>query len=401
MNTRLLRLLRGRRGLLKLLRERPVLGVLASVLLHVTLLATLWLVRAPHAELSVKRGEPLFVELPQLEEPAPRGNPAARVPGPEGPRVSPSPPPRAGAESKARASRPAPPVARSVPPLPPRLAAPRMESPAPTPPAPEPPRHEAPEPPRVAAAVPPPPPPPPAFEPPRAPKAPEPPPPEPDRSSVIPTPSPAPLPSAASPVPVVVQPARPSSGPQQEVRVRDAPAAPVPPPGGREPAGAGKRGDTAGATAGVPSLPDIRTALRRGGGGGGAGGLGQGRGGIEGEPIPLDSRDPKYNDYLDQVRRRIKAKWSYPCVQVPGSRDCEYKSAQLVVEFGIAKDGRVPFVTVRRESGYEIYDEFAVNAIKLASPFPPVPDSLSKMGIPILARFNYVLETSSLTNVLR
>jgi TonB family protein len=151
----------------------------------------------------------------------------------------------------------------------------------------------------------------------------------------------------------------------------------------------------------VPAPPDIRTALRRGGGGGGAGGLGQGRGGIEGEPIPLDSRDPKYNDYLDQVRRRIKAKWSYPCVQVRGSRDCEYKSAQLVVEFGIAKDGRVPFVTVRRESGYEIYDEFAVNAIKLASPFPPVPDSLSKAGIPILARFNYVLETSSLTNVLR
>lgn len=148
------------------------------------------------------------------------------------------------------------------------------------------------------------------------------------------------------------------------------------------------------------SLPDIRSALRRGGPGR-PGGLADGRGGIEGEPIPLDSRDPKYNDYLDRIRRMIKAKWSYPCVKNAATRECEYKSAQLIVEFGIAKDGRVPFVTVRDRSGYEIYDEYAVNAIKLASPFPPVPDTISRSGVPILARFNYVLATSSLINVLR
>jgi TonB family protein len=151
------------------------------------------------------------------------------------------------------------------------------------------------------------------------------------------------------------------------------------------------------------TAPDIRSALRRGGPGdgtGGAGGHGEGRGGIEGEPIPLDSRDPKYNDYLDRVRRMIKDKWVFPCVKSADSGRCEYHSAALVIEFGIAKDGRVPFVTLRQQSGFEIMDQYAMNAIKLAAPFPPVPDVLSRKGIPILARFSYVVDTS-LVNVLR
>ena len=150
-------------------------------------------------------------------------------------------------------------------------------------------------------------------------------------------------------------------------------------------------------------MTDIREALRRGSPGVGTGGFdgrGDGRAGIEGEPIPLDSKEPRYSDYLDRVRRMIRDKWAFPCVRDTASGRCEYHSAQLQVEFGIAKDGHVPFVTLRRQSGYDIMDEYALNAIKLASPFPPVPDALSKKGIPILATFNYVVDTS-LTNVLR
>jgi TonB family protein len=142
--------------------------------------------------------------------------------------------------------------------------------------------------------------------------------------------------------------------------------------------------------------PDIRT-LRRGSGG--AGGSGEGRAGIEGEPIPLDSADPRYSDYLDQIRRRIKDKWGYPCVKNEGTRECEYKTAKLIIEFGIAKNGKVPFITVVRSSGYAIYDDYAVNAVKLAD-FPPIPDTFSKTGVPILATFSYVVQ-SSLTNILR
>jgi TonB family protein len=151
-------------------------------------------------------------------------------------------------------------------------------------------------------------------------------------------------------------------------------------------------------------VPDIRTALRAiPGGGGGAGGRGLGRGGIEGEPIPLDSTDVRYNEYLDRIRRMIKAKWNYPCVKNQATRECEYLSASLVIEFGILKDGKLQFVDIRRSSGMAIYDDYAVNAIKLASPFPEIPARMVRAGstgLPILATFNYISETS-LVNVLR
>jgi TonB family protein len=151
------------------------------------------------------------------------------------------------------------------------------------------------------------------------------------------------------------------------------------------------------------AAPDIRSALRATPGGGGAGGQGRGWGGIEGEPIPLDSPDPRYNDYLDRVRRQIKANWAYPCLRNPGTRECEYRSATLVIAFGIQKTGRLQVVEVRASSGMSIYDDYAVNAIKLASPFPEVPAAMLRNGsggLPILATFNYISETS-LVNILR
>ncbi|MBI4594586.1 MAG: TonB family protein [Candidatus Rokubacteria bacterium] len=299
-----------------------------SVALHLVVLALIVLMGAPGAKYQMKRGEPLFVELPEVPEPAPAGNPAAREPGVREAQPAAPPTPRAERQPPTPAPKPTPPAVASRPPPPAPVG-------RPAPPVPEPSRPT--ETPATTA--------------PEAPRAPE---------------GPAP--------PAVAQPPQPSG-----------PAAPV----GPQVASAPPSRD-------APPV-DIRSALGRGAGAGGQGG---GRGGIEGEPIPLDSRDPKYSDYLDRIRRMIKERWGYPCVKNDETRECEYKSAQLVIEFGIAKNGKVPFVNVRRSSGWTIYDDYAVNAIKLASPFPPVPDALSKKGIPILATFNYVVDTS-LTNLLR
>jgi TonB family protein len=145
----------------------------------------------------------------------------------------------------------------------------------------------------------------------------------------------------------------------------------------------------------------VRAALRQG-----AGGRGQGRGGIEGDPVPLDSADARYSEYLEQIRQRIKAKWGFPCVRNAATRECAHHTTSLDVHFGILQDGRVQFVDVVRPADYTIYDEYAVNAIKLASPFPPVPPAImatlrpGSAGMPLSVRFSYVVE-SSLTNLLR
>ena len=319
------------------LRERPFAGVAVSLAIHLAILAALLWVGSPSGMYTVKRGEPLFVELPQADEPAQRGSPAeSQKPAPPAPRAQPTPPaPRVAAPPPKPAS-------------PPRRPEPRApERPAPAPVAPESPSGELP---RVASA------------------------PE----------------KAAEPAP-----------PSEPARVPEPPREVAPPPSPAPPR-------VAAVPESAPAPPDIRKALRRGGPGpAGAGGRGEGWSGIEGEPIPLDSTDPKFNDYLDRIRRMIKEKWGYPCIKDTATGHCDYKSARLVVVFGILKDGRVPMLEVALQSGYDIYDDYAVNAIKLASPFPPVPASLmataksGSAGVKIQAAFQYVLVESSLTNILR
>jgi periplasmic protein TonB len=321
--------------------RRPLFGVAVSLAIHLLLVAALLWLGGPSSVPTVKRGEPLFVELPQADEQAMRGASGSPAPAPTTPRARPAPP------------------------------APQVASP-PSRPAPQPSRPEtrAPERPSVANAPPPP-----------------------------PTPQ-ATTPEAEAPRAVPAPTKAEEAPPSEPARTPEAPPSEAPP------------ASPAPRVAAVPEqpepMPDIRSALRRGAPGtGGAGGSGKAWAGIEGEPIPLDSTDAKFNDYLDRVRRMIKEKWGYPCIKDLATGHCDYKSARLVIVFGILKDGRVPTLEVAQESGYRVYDDYAVNAIKLAAPFPPVPASLmaaaksGSSGVKIMAAFQYVLVESSLTNILR
>jgi TonB family protein len=337
-------------GLVEFLRQwqgsRLARGVALSVLLHLLVIAAMIWGPSGFHKSAMKRGEALFVELPSVpDQSPPPGAPGAPRP------ATPPPAPKA----------PSPPAPKAAPPRPsPPVVAARPSPPRPEPPPPQrAPEHRAePAPERRAEPVP-------------IAKAPD------AETPAVPAP-PAPAPPAPEPAPATPSVAESVAPP--------APAAPPAPP------------QVAAVPPAAPArpVPDIRS-LRRGSGG--AGGSGDGRAGVEGEPIPLDSTDPRYSDYLDQVRRRIKDKWGYPCVKNSLTRECEYKTAQLIIEFGIAKNGTVPFIHVVRSSGYPIYDDYAVNAVKLAQ-FPPIPDTFSKTGVPILATFSYVVQ-SSLTNILR
>ena len=126
---------------------------------------------------------------------------------------------------------------------------------------------------------------------------------------------------------------------------------------------------------------------------GDGGGLRRGRGGIEGEPIPLDTPDPRYTDYFEKVRQRIKANWTYP--REAGERGI---GGRLVIDFAIAKGGHLQAIELDRSSGVPVLDLYALNAIKLAQPFPPVPDSVAKGALPIRGIFTYQIVDSSLLN---
>ena len=84
---------------------------------------------------------------------------------------------------------------------------------------------------------------------------------------------------------------------------------------------------------------------------------------------------PEAERYKQRVREQIMSVWAYPCVQVTEDR-CEHKDADLDVEFELLASGELQSVKVVRSSGIEIYDSYAVNAIRLAAPYPPVPATM-------------------------
>lgn len=335
--------------------SRATVGVTVSLLLHALVVAAvLWGTRLPIAERwRPKPGDALIVELPKPEEPASAGSPSA-PPGPVTPQAPPNP---------VKTPPPAPP-ARPAPPAPRQVAA--------TPRAPEPSR-PAPRP----------------SEPPRA----------------VDTPPPVDTPRPAEPArPAPPRPAEPAdTGTEKAVpsqpsataetpRVERVPPAPRAEPGNPQVASVPPGGAPSG-----PAVPDMRSALRRGGGG-----RGEGRGGILGDPVPLDTPDPKFHEFLNQVRKQIQDKLTYPCIKHPGTFECEPKDTEVIVHFGILKTGRLQFIDLYIASPWSIYDDASMNAIRLAQPFPPVPAAImaalpaGSTGMPIAGRFRFQVTYSTL-----
>jgi protein TonB len=209
------------------------------------------------------------------------------------------------------------------------------------------------------------------------------------RASEAPTaPAPRPAPPAPTPAPPV---AKAEPAPEPVTRVPEPrPAAPEPPP---------QPSETTASDSAAPAPPQVAVArppdgMRRQPGGGGL--LGGGRGGVEGEPIPLDTPEPRYQDYFNKIRERIKAKWIYP--REAGERGIE---GELLIEFHIAKDGRVAFIELRNSSGTAILDDAALTAVKLAQPFPPVPDEIAKRTLAINGQFRYQIVSGLVNQFLR
>jgi TonB family protein len=102
------------------------------------------------------------------------------------------------------------------------------------------------------------------------------------------------------------------------------------------------------------------------------------------DSIPLGTTDPKYQEYFSHVHQQITSKWIYP-------QDASSKGVvgEVSVDFGIEKSGELKYIERKNGSGEAILDDSVIRAIQLASPFPPVPDSVSKGGVRIHGVFRY------------
>jgi len=183
-----------------------------------------------------------------------------------------------------------------------------------------------------------------------------------------------------SPPAVTARPTEPSAGAASPVR----PAAPAPPAEASESPFAGRRFSLMTPKLDVSPLPDPpgRRGTR-------PDGAGAGESGTESEgqiAVPLNTPDPRYAAYFAELKRRIEEKWVYP--QEAARKG---QSGQGELRFVLRKDGSVRTVEIVSSSGVMVLDRYIENAIRLASPFPPIPASVGEDVIPISINFTYVL----------
>lgn len=114
------------------------------------------------------------------------------------------------------------------------------------------------------------------------------------------------------------------------------------------------------------------------GGGSGSGGGNPGGGG--GRPGIDAIKEPDFGPYMRELQRRIKMNWDPP----KGN-----ESKRVVLLFKIAKDGRLLSCSVFKSSGLQNADSAALNAVKLAAPFRPLPPEFKGASIDIQFTFDY------------
>jgi TonB family protein len=78
------------------------------------------------------------------------------------------------------------------------------------------------------------------------------------------------------------------------------------------------------------------------------------------------SADDGATAYLGQVETRIMAAWRLP----PKSNELK-----VTLRYTLAANGSVSSARVEESSGNRTFDESAVQAVRRASPFPPLPKS--------------------------
>jgi protein TonB len=171
----------------------------------------------------------------------------------------------------------------------------------------------------------------------------------------------------------------------------------APPPAGK---GAGSPGPSRALRDLTPSLGKMVMAREEPGGRGegntsgnavGTGGKPAGSEGITEEAgggfrlTPLNAPEIQYISYFASIKRKIELVWQYPYeAAVAGI------GGELMVDFVIARSGKLESVGLVRGSGYKVLDDEAIRSIRTAAPFDPIPAEYKIPSLQIRGRFLYI-----------
>ena len=102
--------------------------------------------------------------------------------------------------------------------------------------------------------------------------------------------------------------------------------------------------------------------------------------------ISIGTHSIKYASYMQHIKHKIQNVWIYP----EEARQTG-QQGRLLILFSIGKDGSLVKLKLLRSSGYPLLDKAALQAVKDAAPFPPLPERFGVDVLNIYATFEYVL----------
>ena len=100
---------------------------------------------------------------------------------------------------------------------------------------------------------------------------------------------------------------------------------------------------------------------------------------------PLNAPEVQYISYFASIKRKIELVWQYPYEAAAAGIQGE-----LMLDFVIARSGKVDSIEMIRSSGSKILDEEAIRSIRKAAPFDPIPAQYKIPSLLIRGRFVYV-----------
>jgi protein TonB len=99
---------------------------------------------------------------------------------------------------------------------------------------------------------------------------------------------------------------------------------------------------------------------------------------------PLMTQDIRYRGYRYAVWKRIDERLYYP-----ESVAADKVRAKVIVRFEVTRDGRLATLRIVQSSGFELFDEEALMAIRKAAPFPKFPPAISGNRLAIKSEILY------------
>ena len=102
------------------------------------------------------------------------------------------------------------------------------------------------------------------------------------------------------------------------------------------------------------------------------------------DTVDLGSADVKYVPYLKKIKKKIEVIWIYPQAALELEEE-----GTAIVKFSISESGAILASGIVESSGSNYLDQGALDVVRSAAPYDPLPREFQLSQLNIVARFQY------------